>query len=213
MNKLNKKDLILIAAIILIAVILLIAGPSTSKRPAAPVSTAVPVATEADAGAEAGADASMTAEEAYAAEAAAASGDTYTVAEEYYALVDEYLAANPAESYVLVQTSGGVFSPIPLAEDRSFKVNFGDDEYNIVHIGKNSVYMEESTCDNQNCVGEGEITLENRDSRVLYNMIVCLPHNLLLELIDASEARDYLAQMYQAEAEYIASLGVNNDAT
>lgn len=206
MNKLKKRDIILILVIAAIALCLLFLGLSSRKH-----ASAVTPAPEVN-GQET-AEQTVPAEESYAAEADAASQTPQNIEEEYYALADEYLAANPAESYVLVQTVGGVFSPIPLVEDTSFKVNFSDDEYNIVHIGKNSVYMESSTCDNQNCVGEGEVTLENRDTRVLYNMIVCLPHDLLLELIDADEAREYLAQMYQAEAEYSASIGVSEDAS
>ena len=213
-NKLKKKDVILILVIAAAALCLLFVGLSARKQAPSvkPVQTAAEetiekLSEEAVASEETVApeEADASAEEAFAA-AAKASAAPESAGEEYLAKADEYLEKYPAESYLIIQTATGVLSPIPLAEEASFKVNISEDEYNIVHIGKNSVYMESSTCDNQNCVGEGEITLENRDTRVLYNMIVCLPHDLLLELVDADEARDYLAQIYQAEAEYMAML-------
>ena len=50
--------------------------------------------------------------------------------------------------------------------------------------------MESSNCENQNCIYQGEVTLENRDERMLLNMIICLPHELRLELLSADEARE-----------------------
>ena len=213
-NKLKKKDVILILVIAATALCLLFVGLSARKQAPSvkPVQTAaeetIEKLSEETAAVEETAAPEETvasAEEAFAT-AAKTSAASESAGEEYLAKADEYLEKYPAESYLIIQTATGVLSPIPLAEEASFKVNISEDEYNIVHIGKNSVYMESSTCDNQNCVGEGEITLENRDTRVLYNMIVCLPHDLLLELVDADEARDYLAQIYQAEAEYMAML-------
>lgn len=198
-KKLNKRDLILILVIIAVAACLLILGLQSRK----PAITKEPDASETPAVTETG----SALEEVRPAPAE----DQQEALDIYLKMADEYLASNPAESYLLVETTSGMFSPIPLVEDASFKVNYSDGEYNIVHIGKNSVYMESSTCDNQNCVGEGEVTLENRDTRVLYNMIVCLPHDLLLELIEPAEAREYLAQMYQAEAEYLAMQEVSQN--
>ncbi len=47
--------------------------------------------------------------------------------------------------------------------------------------------MEESNCPNQDCLRQGEVTLESRKERVLANMIVCLPHQLVLELLSREE--------------------------
>lgn len=111
----------------------------------------------------------------------------------------EYLEKYPAESYLLVRTANSVFAPIPLTEEGSFKIAQADGSENIVHIGKNSFYMESSNCDNQNCVGEGEVTLENKDSRVLFNMVLCLPHELSLELLTPEETESVLLELYTAQ--------------
>ena len=49
-----------------------------------------------------------------------------------------------------------------------------------------------STCDNQLCVSEGVVTLENKADRILGNYIVCLPNGVTLELLNQAE---YLALM------------------
>ena len=59
--------------------------------------------------------------------------------------------------------------------------------------------MESSNCENQTCVGQGEVTLENRDLRPLFNMVICLPHNLSLELLTRAEAESRLMEMYGKE--------------
>lgn len=111
----------------------------------------------------------------------------------------EYLEKYPSESYLLVRTANSVFAPIPLTEEGSFKIAQADGSENVVHVGKNSFYMESSNCDNQNCVGEGEVTLENKDSRVLFNMVLCLPHELSLELLTPEETETVLLELYTAQ--------------
>ena len=110
--------------------------------------------------------------------------------------VQAYFSDYPAESYLLVTTGGNTYSPIPLNEENAFRIAQQDGSENVIHIGKNAFYMESSNCDNQNCVGQGEVTLENRDSRMLYNMVICLPHRLTLELLTREEAEARLTGMY-----------------
>ena len=59
--------------------------------------------------------------------------------------------------------------------------------------------MESSNCENQNCIGQGEVTLENRETRVLFNMVICLPHGISLELLTKEEAYALLLETYAAE--------------
>ena len=217
--KMKKKDWILILIIAAAAVCLLIVGLSSRKSSEAPAASELqtieltdsgeaggkePETTEHPASETAEAETESTAPEA-AASTEAAESEAAADPEAHSAAAEKaaaYLAQYPAESYVLVTVGSNVYSPIPLTEDNAFKVHVSESEYNVVHIGKNSVYMEESTCDNQNCVGEGEVTLENRDSRALYNMILCLPHDLMLELLDADEALEYMTSAYETQAAY-----------
>lgn len=120
--------------------------------------------------------------------------------EETLRAVRGFFEEYPAESYLIVRSAGGTSLPIPLDKDNAFKVRQSDGSENTVHIGRNSFYMEASNCENQNCVQQGEVTLENRDSRALLNMVICLPHNLTLELLTPAEAQSRLLELYEQEA-------------
>ncbi|MBQ1792647.1 MAG: NusG domain II-containing protein [Oscillospiraceae bacterium] len=169
----RKKDLILVLALLVLALLFLLLS-RTARKPAA-VSPAPPPA-----------ETGMVTEEKPA--------ESYAdfVSETVRAYFEEY----PAASYLFVNTGGSAYSPIPLNGDNSFRIAQQDGSENVIHIGENSFYMESSNCKNQNCVGQGEVTLENRESRPLFNMVICLPHNLSLELLTREEAEARLLEMY-----------------
>ena len=58
---------------------------------------------------------------------------------------------------------------------------------NVIHVTEDSIQMASSTCDNQLCVTEGVVTLENKASRVQGNYIICLPNGVTLELLNDEE--------------------------
>lgn len=60
---------------------------------------------------------------------------------------------------------------------------------NVVHISPDGFYMASATCDNQDCVHQGKVTLDNRDVRLLGNQVVCLPNKVILELLTPEEAQ------------------------
>ena len=187
----KKKDLIVILAVLLLAVILLVYGLSmrtTQQNPEKPAETAQPF---------------LSAEGSSEGEAEVSASPGYS--EKTKAAAEAYLREYPAESYLILTTNSGISSPIPLNEENSFRVRQGDGSENVVHIGKNSFYMESSNCDNQNCVGEGEVTLENRKSRILFNMVICLPHQLSLELLTPSETEERMLELYAGQEAYQAS--------
>ena len=114
--------------------------------------------------------------------------------------------AKPAGGYVIV-TAGNesrIYS-MPTEGEYSFSVVLqqenGEETENVVHISSEGVYMEKSTCENQDCVNQGLVTLENRDARVLYNMIVCLPNQVMLELYTYDEIMEMLGQSGNQTAE------------
>ena len=165
----KKKDLILILAVVCLALVLLLAGPLSRSG-----------------GRETGEDTER--------------ADTATpYSEETLAAVRSFFEEYPAESYLIVKSAGGVYLPIPLNSDNAFTVRQSDGSENTVHIGRNSFYMESSNCENQNCVEQGEVTLENRDTRILLNTVICLPHRLSLELLNPEETRSLLLDYYAQE--------------
>ena len=163
----RKKDMILVLVLLAAALLFMAVSMASRKTPAA-----APTPPPAE-----------TAETAAAAE----EGEPESYADFVRETVSAYFEEYPAESYLFVNTGSSAYSPIPLNGDNSFRIAQQDGSENIVHIGENSFYMESSNCKNQNCVGQGEVTLENRETRPLFNMVICLPHNLSIELLTRTE--------------------------
>lgn len=67
---------------------------------------------------------------------------------------------------------------------------------NIIRITHEGVYMESSNCDNQQCAGEGMVTLENMAFRVLGNGIYCLPHQITVQLYTQEEFYQWYMSNY-----------------
>ena len=187
----KKNDVILISVIVIFAVILLCAGllsRNTEKPALTPPVLDVP------------------ADSAEHDDTLAQSSDTVRYSDSVIKATEEYLASNAADSYLLVTTTNNTYFPIPLNGENSFRITQADGSENVIHIGKNSFYMESSNCDNQNCVEEGEVTLENKDTRILFNMVICLPHQLYLELLTPEETRTSLLHLYTEQEAFNAAL-------
>lgn len=104
-----------------------------------------------------------------------------------------------AKAYLLVTVGGVTYQPIPLQGEGEFSLTQGDSGMvNTVHVTPDSVWMAESTCDNQDCVDQGVVALDTMDDRVLGNMIICLPHQVTLELYTAEEMNAIIASLEEA---------------
>ncbi len=101
--------------------------------------------------------------------------------------------SDPSVAYVLIRMPDPVgLLPLPVEGEytRTIRQTMADgsEAVNVLHLTPEGFWMEESNCEGQDCVGEGPVTLENREERVLWNMVICLPHQLVAELITREEA-------------------------
>jgi len=188
----NKNFYLLVALVVLIAVLFVIGKsiqvkPSTPP-PVVPVVTAVPEAT-------ATAEPAVTATTIPEATAAPAENTAEATAVPESATVEEVPLG-----YIFVQSNGeGGWIPLSTGEDFLVTVSReGDDTIkNVIRLTQTGFVMDSSTCDNQDCVQQGEVTLENKDDRVLMNMVLCLPHNLSVELYSIEEVIAMMEQYNQ----------------
>ena len=95
-----------------------------------------------------------------------------------------------ASLYLLVTAGYTTYAPILLDREDVRTLTQGEDTVNTIHVTPDGIWMEASTCENQDCVEQGMVTAENRQSRVLGNVIVCLPNRVQLELFTAEELRE-----------------------
>lgn len=106
----------------------------------------------------------------------------------------------PAKGYVLVTTATqSGWLPLPEEGEVSYPIRQilpdGTEAENVIHLTPEGVYMEDSTCANHDCIQQGIVTLENREERILSNMIICLPNQVSLQLFTPEE----VLQMVQGQ--------------
>ena len=97
-------------------------------------------------------------------------------------------ASSPGEQ-VVINVDGTEYGRYPLDRDRVIEIQNGD-RLNIVTIKDGGVPMSYSTCKNQICVHEGEVTAPGQ-------LIVCLPNYVIVEIEGgegSDEALDAIAQ-------------------
>lgn len=99
---------------------------------------------------------------------------------------EETETATQPLAYLVVTVAEEIYEPIALTEPGRYRISRGD-YVNVIEVTENSVWMAESTCDNQDCIYQGTVTLENKSERVLQNMILCLPNEVILELYTYEE--------------------------
>lgn len=83
---------------------------------------------------------------------------------------------------VIVALNGREIAVLPFNEAHRLRVEQPDVGENTLVLTGEAAYMESADCDNQDCVGMGEITRENLETRVMGGFIVCLPHRLSVEV-------------------------------
>ena len=105
---------------------------------------------------------------------------------------DAETVPSPAPGYVLVSTATQT-GWLPLPEEGEYSYDLkqvlpdGTEAVNVIHLSPEGVYMEDSTCENHDCVEQGEVTLDNKQDRILGNMIICLPNQVMLQLYTPEE--------------------------
>lgn len=90
--------------------------------------------------------------------------------------------AGRGKGSVRVYVGEELYEEASLYADRTIVIEQEDGCRNEVRIEDGKVYMAFSTCENQNCVHQGEMTPDNIASRALSNWIICLPNRVTVEL-------------------------------
>ena len=98
-------------------------------------------------------------------------------------------------AWLLVTVDNRTYAPYALTKAGDYTIQQKEKgATNVIHVTEDSVQMASSTCENQLCVSQGVVTLENKATRILGNYIICLPNGVTLELLDAAEYGALLQQ-------------------
>ena len=116
------------------------------------------------------------------------------------ATAEDAPASDAPRAWLIISVDDKTYAPYPLTKTGDYTINQKKKRaVNVVHVTESSVMMASSTCSNQLCVAEGEVTLENKEARILGNYIVCLPNGVTLELLNEEEYTALMAGSGNAE--------------
>ena len=95
-------------------------------------------------------------------------------------------ANEEVRGYVVITVGNRQYGdPIPMDRDKIITIKQDNGHVNKVHITPEKVFMESSSCDNQDCVQQGEIHVDTYKDRILGTHIICLPNNVSIEMVPA----------------------------
>lgn len=196
---LKKKDLLIIA-VVLLAAVALFAGskmlPKTDLSTKTADVTLAPDAIEyldetpAPTATEAAQTPEATAEPAETEAPAATEAPETTDAPQSANMVGPMMPkqTEKVRGHVVITVAGRQYGdPIPMDRDKIITVKQENGAINRIHITPEYVEMESSTCENQDCIGEGEVNVNTYKDRILSTYIICLPNQVTIEMVPADE--------------------------
>ena len=147
-----------------------------------------------------GSDVTVYTEEAPEATTEETAKETAGTETEKHPLMIQITENDPAPGYVLVQEDMTIgFLPLPEEGEYTYemiqKQEDGSEWKNIIALTPKGFRMIEADCEGQDCIGQGEVTLENMKDRLLWNMVICAPHRVTLSLYTPEEARNVSKQI------------------
>lgn len=196
---LKKKDLLIIA-VVLLAAVAMFAGskmlPKTDLSTKTADVTLAPDAIEyldetpAPEATEAAQTPEATAEPAAPEAPAATEAPEATDAPQSANMVGPMMPkqTEKVRGHVVITVAGRQYGdPIPMDRDKIITVKQENGAINRIHITPEYVEMESSTCENQDCIGEGEVNVNTYKDRILSTYIICLPNQVTIEMVPADE--------------------------
>ena len=91
-----------------------------------------------------------------------------------------------AVAFLLVTVGTKTYEPIPLLEDGYYRLIHGVC-VNIIHVSETSIEMTDASCADHDCIAQGIVTLENKDTREGGSYIICQQNFVTLRLCTRAE--------------------------
>lgn len=91
---------------------------------------------------------------------------------------------------VRIFVNGELFQEVSMDGEKDIVIAQEGGAENILRVTENGFYMLSSTCKNQLCVHQGEVTEENYAFRALGTHILCLPNRVDAELVLSADEKD-----------------------
>lgn len=91
------------------------------------------------------------------------------------------------EDCVVIRVGSEEYARVPLSQPQTLTVRQDNGAVNVVEVSERGMRMVSSTCDNQICVHQGWVTLDNWEMKPQQQFVSCLPNQVMLELVEAAE--------------------------
>ena len=88
-----------------------------------------------------------------------------------------------AKDELAVYVNGALYITSPLRAGQDLAVEQEDGSVNVIHMTEDGFFMKSSTCENQDCVFQGDVTRQNWYRRLLGPHVLCLPNRVDVFLI------------------------------
>lgn len=88
-----------------------------------------------------------------------------------------------AKDEIAVYVNGSLYITSPLKAGEALTVEQENGSVNVIRMTENGFWMESSTCKNQDCIYQGEVTRDNWNLRLLGTHVICLPNRVDVELL------------------------------
>jgi len=86
------------------------------------------------------------------------------------------------QHYAVIYAGQEEYQRIPLNQPQTVIID-KDGKFNEIRVWEEGVVMHSANCDSQDCIHQGEVTLENLDTRISGGWIICLPNEIAIELV------------------------------
>ncbi len=96
-------------------------------------------------------------------------------------------AAPEMRTYLRITAPGQSYLLVALDTAQEIVIDQENGAHNVISVFPGGFVMAESNCKNQDCIHQGQVTVDNMGSRPLANQIICLPNKVVLELVSADE--------------------------
>ena len=89
-----------------------------------------------------------------------------------------------AAAGIKIYVGSEMYRSVSAGGEETITIDQGDGKINVIEITGTGVRMKSSTCPNQDCVMQGELPFESKNSAgILSDWIICLPNGVSVEIV------------------------------
>ena len=93
------------------------------------------------------------------------------------------LQGKKSDGRLRIYINGDLYEEDDLVPGKQIRIEQDNGCVNVIQMTDHGFLMESSTCHNQLCIQQGEVTTDNYAMRALGNKVICIPNRVTVELI------------------------------